>query len=287
VNLFLGVGAVRVDGYHDVTTVLHAIELADTLRIATAEALTLSCEPAIGIPAEENLAYRAAVALGDAVGREPRVALSLTKRTPHGAGLGGGSSDAAAVIAGLAHLWEIDRLDPRCISVAASLGSDVPFFLGESGAALMTGRGDELARELPALPGTPIALVRPPLPVSTAAAYAAFDSAPVAAGDPAEMLAALAASDSAAVGAAIANNLVDASSAVVPEVAVALAWTCAQDGVLGATVAGSGSAVFAVCDSHEAARTIASTARQHGAWATATALRPCGVEIVDESEGRE
>ncbi|TLM78483.1 MAG: 4-diphosphocytidyl-2C-methyl-D-erythritol kinase, partial [Actinobacteria bacterium] len=175
VNLFLGVGAARPDGYHDVTTVLHALSLHDTLEISPAETLTLDCEPDLGIPAEKNLAWRAATEFSRAVGREPAVALRLRKRIPHGAGLGGGSSDAAAVIAGLASLWGLPRDDERCEAVARALGADVAFFLEPAGAALMTGRGDVIEQALRPLAGVPVALVRPETPVPTPAAYAAFD----------------------------------------------------------------------------------------------------------------
>ena len=102
VNLHLGIGGVRPDGFHDVTTVLHTLEFADTLRLTPSESFTLTCDTDLGIPAEQNLALRAA-RLFSAQYREPAgVAIELTKRIPAGAGLGGGSSDAAAVLAGLA-----------------------------------------------------------------------------------------------------------------------------------------------------------------------------------------
>lgn len=287
VNLFLAVGSVRPDGYHEVTTVLHAIELCDTITIEPAEELSLVCEPDLGIPAEDNLAYRAAVLLARELGREPRVALRLAKRVPHGAGLGGGSSDAAGVIAGLARLWGVERHDERCLAVAAALGSDVPFFLGESGASLMVGRGDELAEALPALSGVPVVLVRPDAPVPTAAAYSAFDAEPVASGEPGATRSALFAGDVAAVAAALANNLENAASAVVPAVAEAIAWVRGCGGALGAAVAGSGSAVFAVCDSRETAERIAAEAAQRGWWGAASALRAGGVEVKGGDEGRE
>lgn len=287
VNLFLGVGPVRADGFHEVDTVLHALELADTLTIEPADELSLTCDPPIGIPAEQNLAYRAAVELGRLLGRDPLVAIRLEKRIPHGAGLGGGSSDAAAVIAGLARLWGIERRDPRCLEAATALGSDVPFFLGEGGAWLMTGRGDEFAHQLPAMSGVPIALVRPERPVPTAAAYAAFDAAPVAAGHADDVQAALAASDVPALAAALSNNLEAASSAVVPAVAEAIAWVREREGVLGAAVAGSGSAVFAVCDSNESTDRVARDALERGWWGAASSLRAGGVEVSDRNGGRE
>ncbi len=281
VNLFLGVGEVLADGYHEVTTVMHAIDLRDEVVLRTAGVLSLVCIPDVGVPAERNLAWRAAQALGAEFGREPRVEITLTKRTPHGAGLGGGSSDAAAVIAGLARLWGADRDDERCVRAARAIGADVAFFLGESGCALMTGRGDVLDRELLGL-DAPMLVVRPLKPVPTAAAYAAFDADPVEPGAPGEVLAALEARDATAVASALSNNLEKAALSVVPAIADALAYVQELPGVLGAAVSGSGSAVFAICDSSHAAEKGAELARSRGWWGQATRLRPSGVEVVVE-----
>lgn len=279
VNLFLGVGPIRADGYHSVTTVLHALELSDSIELAPASGLTLTCDPDVGVPTERNLAYAAACAMGSAFGREPAVALSLVKRIPPGAGLGGGSSDGAAVVAALAMLWGVDPLSAECLRVAASLGADVPFFLGRSGAALMGGRGDEFVRELPGLAATPVVLVRPIEPVATAAAYRAFDAAPQAAGDPEQVVAALESHDPVRLAAALDNNMERAARTVVPEVADALAWLRDAPGVIGAAVAGSGSAVFGLCASDVHAADAAGEAAQHGWWSVATRLRASGVEV--------
>lgn len=287
VNLMLGVGGVRADGYHAVTTVLHCLELADELTLRPASSLSLTCDTDLGIPADKNLALRAARAMGEAFGRAPGVEITLVKHIPHGAGLGGGSTDAAGVIAALAMLWGADRRDARCLRVAASLGADIPFFLCTSGAALMTGRGDELSRELPGLGGAAVALVRPRMPVPTAEAYRAFDLEPMPAGDPESMMEALGSRDAALVAGSLVNNLERASVSVVPEVGDALAWTRVRPGVLGASVAGSGSAVFALCDGDEAARAAAGAAEGlRGWWARATRLSATGV-VVTEGEDDE
>ncbi len=282
VNLFLGVGPVRPDGFHEVVTVLHALELADEVLVEAAEELSLVCEPDVGVAPSDNLAWRAAQALARQVGREAAARITVRKRLPHGAGLGGGSSDAAGVIAGLARLWGISPQDPRCFAAAASVGSDVPFFLADGGCALMIGRGEVLERTLPALAGVPVVLVRPPVPVPTAAAYAAFDARPVAPGAPGAVIAALESGDRTALASSLANNLVAAASAVVPEVSDALAWVQQQDGVLGATVAGSGSAVFAICGSEQAAGDAARAAGDHGLWSAATCLSPKGASFDDK-----
>lgn len=279
VNLHLGVGPVGPDGYHELTSVFHTLDLADEIAVRPADRLSVSCTADLGIPEERNLAYRAAVAMGEAFGFEPAVHVAVDKRIPSGGGLGGGSSDAAAVIAALAVMRGVDPLDDRCLAVARTLGADVSFFLVPGGAALMTGRGDVVERELPACAGVPVVLVAPRLPVSTAAAYAAFDAHPVAADSPARVVAALEEGDSAAVGHALFNNLTSAAISVVAEVGEALAWVHRCGGVTGALVSGSGSTVFALCESAGDVRRIADAASREGWWSAATALGARGVSV--------
>jgi 4-diphosphocytidyl-2-C-methyl-D-erythritol kinase len=261
--------------------VFHALSLADEISIESAPGLSVGCDEELGVPEGENLAFRAAIAMGDAFARRPEVRISLSKRIPHGAGLGGGSSDAAAVIVGLAYLWGIEPGDSRCKAVAASLGADVPFFL-TGGAALMSGRGDELVRSLPALEGAPAVLVRPPDPVPTAEAYRAFDASPVPPGDPSLVIAALEAGDDAALASVLENNMERASFSVVPAVAEAVAWTKQSVGVRGAIVCGSGSAVFALCEDHAVASHVAENAGSRGWWSVPTKLVAQGAAVVSE-----
>jgi len=278
INLYLAVGAPRPDGYHGVTTVLQALEFGDDVRITPAAALSLVCDTDLGIPAEENLAHRAALALGEEFGRDPAVRIELTKRVPHGAGLGGGSSDAAAVLRGLAHLWEIAPDNPRLGRVAAVLGSDVPFFL-TGGAALFDGRGERFVRSLPTLP-LDIALVRPPEPVPTAAAYRAFDSlARVAAPGPRHVTDAIRFQEPVALGAALYNNMTDAAIGLVPAIADALALAQAIEGVWGAALCGSGSGVFALCQDGDVSERVVQAARARGWWGEATRTSSTGAVV--------
>jgi len=284
VNLFLGIGSLRPDGYHSVTTVVHALELADLVVLTPADELTFSCATDLGIPAEDNLAYLAARAFSEAYGCDVLIDIALTKVIPSGAGLGGGSADAAAVLAGLAHWANLPLDDPTLVRVARSLGADCAFSL-VGGAALMHGRGDELARVLPAL-DVHVALLKPPTPVSTAEAYRAFDASPLPVGDPRAVTDALRVGDAEALGAALANNMTDVSCALVPDIADALAWARAQSGVFGVAMAGSGSAVFAICKSAESAETVARGATARGWWAVATKTRSTGVTVtVRDEEG--
>lgn len=142
-NLALEVVGRRDDGYHDIDTVMTTIDLADGVRLSPAPALevVLTGSEARGIDPADDLSGRAARALAAAAGREPAVRIEVTKRIPSPAGLGGGSSDAAAVLRGLNLLWGLDWPVDRLSEVAAGIGSDVPFFL-RGGAARCTGRGE-------------------------------------------------------------------------------------------------------------------------------------------------
>ena len=148
INLSLEVLGRRPDGYHEVRSVLQAVDLADWVEIEEADALTLRVEPEGAAPAEENLVLRAAELLRGATGATRGAAITLRKQIPVAAGLGGGSSDAAAALLGLSRLWALDLDQAQLGVLAARLGSDVPFFLGGA-TALASGRGEQL-EELPA-----------------------------------------------------------------------------------------------------------------------------------------
>ena len=146
-NLVLEVVERRDDGFHDLDTVMTTIDLADRVGLRPAGELDvrLSGRGAEQIAGEDELAAAAARALAEAAGREPSVAIEVEKRVPAAAGLGGGSSDAAAVLRGLARLWQLDWPIERLEEVAASVGSDVPFFL-HGGTARCRGRGARRSR---------------------------------------------------------------------------------------------------------------------------------------------
>ena len=113
INLYLGVHIERDDrGYHKVDSLMAAVGLADTVTVAPAQELTVQTVPASDFPMQKNTAYRAAVAMAEHYGREANVCVTIEKHIPLCAGLGGPSTDAAAVIIALAELWGIDRTDP-------------------------------------------------------------------------------------------------------------------------------------------------------------------------------
>ncbi len=177
VNLGLLVGPKRPDGYHEIATTLCAISLHDTLEFAPrARGFTLAVDgpEARGVPrTRANLVLRAAHALAAALGETRGAAIRLTKRVPHGAGLGGGSSDAAATLRGLALLWRRRVPRARLAEVAQSRGSDVPFFLGPS-PAFATGRGEQLFPLAPIAPPLRVLILVPNVVVSTKWTYGRY-----------------------------------------------------------------------------------------------------------------
>ena len=176
INLTLEILGRRPDGYHDLDTVLTTIDLADTVRLRPAEALAvrLTGRYAREVEGDRELAAEAAKALAAAAGREPAVAIEVEKAIPVAAGLGGGSSDAAAVLRGLDRLWGLDWPAERLSAVAAGIGSDVPFFI-HCGSARCLGRGEivEPLRDLRPLRLLVLVPPVPPLPNKTARRFAA------------------------------------------------------------------------------------------------------------------
>lgn len=175
INLTLEVLGRRTDGYHDLVSVMQTIALHDMigLRPAPAGSYTLDCDdPALA--GDDNLVLRAARLLAGTLDPPPTTgaAIELRKAIPAQAGLGGGSSDAACVLGMLYRMWDGHLSGEHLCELAAQLGSDVPFFLG-GGTALVRGRGEHIA----GLPdGEPLWLVllKPPVAVSTAAAFKAL-----------------------------------------------------------------------------------------------------------------
>jgi len=145
INLALEVVRKRQDGYHEIDTVITTLDLSDTVRVRSHNGLEVRLDgaDARGIDAADDLAGRAAKAMASAAERDPDVLIEVTKHIPVAAGLGGGSTDAAAVIRGLNVLWDLGWSQRRLDDIAAKIGSDVPFFL-HGGAAHCTGRGEHV-----------------------------------------------------------------------------------------------------------------------------------------------
>lgn len=291
VNLVLAVGEKQESGFHEVQTIMHSLALHDTLSMrrfddeGSGEGLQvmLKCESSFTIDpllikAEENIAYKAVVELAKALGRtqDETIEMVLNKVIPAEAGLGGGSSNAAAALVGAATLWGVGVEDERVQEVASRLGADVSFFL-KGGCARLSGKGDVFEAQLEPRSGF-VLLVRPDAGVSTGKAYAAFDEDPVLPSS--EYLSSIAALDAAA-DVSLYNNLEKAACSVTPVVAQVLEWGRAAAGEENVVLCGSGSAVCCIFDNYQAACEASVEARKHEWWTRVTSFSPLGAAIVE------
>ena len=272
-NLFLHVTGRHADGYHELDSLVTFTALADTLEIASADALSLIASGpfAEALGTGDNLATRAAVALAERLGRPADVRITLQKRIPVAAGLGGGSADAAAVLRGRAQLWGLGAAHASDLQdVALGLGADVPVCL-HARAAYMTGIGEVLSAP-PPLPPCAALLVNPGVPVPTGAIFAArqgpfsvaqrFQESPTDAAALARLLRTR------------RNDLERPALAHAPEVGHVLARLGAAPGCLLARMSGSGGTCFGLfADEAEATHAARDIARDHpGWWVQATHL---------------
>ena len=260
VNLTLAVGEKRPDGYHEVVSVMQRVSLCDTLTAEqTREGITLTCSDPALPSGEENLAHRAASLFFRETGIAGGAALTLEKRIPSQAGLGGGSSDAASALLALRKLYAPALPDTELETMAAALGSDVPFFI-RGGTQLATGRGEVLS-PLPPLTDGWFVIVKPTESFSTPAMYRRLDELPPACTPPLPPL-----QDGLP---ALAAGLFNRFEAAIP--AGSAVWDIkarlAAYGALASLLSGSGSAVFGLFDTETAAR------------AAVEALRPAWPEI--------
>ena len=157
-NLCLEALGRRNDGYHEVRTVMQAIDLADDLEIIPSTSLEVYCDNS-ALEGEKNLAWKAAVKMAESCGRLPLVEIKIKKGIPVGMGLGGGSSDAASVLMALNELWHLGYSAGKLAEIGSSLGSDVPFFVC-GGAALASGRG-QVIEPLPTRVGLGVTVICP------------------------------------------------------------------------------------------------------------------------------
>ncbi len=274
VNLALEVLGKRADGYHEIATVLQAVDLFDRLKLEVAESISLDADdPAL--PTDDgNLVVRAARLLQKAAGVEAGVRIQLAKRIPVAAGLGGGSSNAAATLWGLNRLWRLGWARERLEELAVELGMDVPFFLG-TGRALATGRGEKLTR-LPGSGGYALVLVNPGVSLSTREVYGRVPPgrhAEVAGTE--RVIEALRTRNAARLAAALTNTLERVVEPVLPAIGRMKAGLLAA-GALGAVMSGSGPTVFGVARSLDHARQIRQRVSRSGwaCWAVRTDSGP-------------
>jgi len=235
-NLSLRVLRSRDDGFHEIDTLMVKLPgLHDQIEISPAKSFTFECDDATLPTNEENLVVKAVRAYEKAAKTTCKYAVSLKKTIPHGAGLGGGSSDAATVLLGLDQLHE-GKLGPaRLRNLAATLGSDVPFFL-TPGSARCTGRGEILKSET--APPLRILIVKPPFAVSTPDAYKRWSSS--------KELPAIRYAPQEVGGVSLVNDLERPVFAKHLFLAEVKEWLLGRRETTAALLCGSGSAIFAL-----------------------------------------
>ncbi|MDQ3966091.1 MAG: 4-(cytidine 5'-diphospho)-2-C-methyl-D-erythritol kinase [Actinomycetota bacterium] len=258
VNYALEVRGLRDDGYHEISTVMQSVSLADEVEIEHIKGdFELAVEPE-GIevgPPEENTVYKAQKMLGELVCLRLPARVRLRKGIPTGAGLGGGSADAAAALVGLNKLFGLGLSAVKLREVGLRIGADVPFCL-LGGTALGEGIG-EVLEPLPPPPPHRLVVVKPEAGVKTARIYRAYDEH-LEEGLPSvvPVVDALRAGDLDALARSLGNDLAPVTRDFVPEIR-ALEEELLRAGALGAAMSGSGTAVFGVFDSEAKARDVA------------------------------
>ena len=265
-NLYLHVTGRRHDGYHELDSLIAFADIHDTVEVRPSAALSLKIEGPFRVPLgdpADNIVLQAARALAEAVGIEPTARITLIKRLPVAAGIGGGSADAAAAIRALCELWSVHPPAGELARLALALGADVPVCLaGEP--AFVGGIGDELTLA-PTLPAVPLVLVNPLRPLSTPAVFgvregpfgkpARFEEIPFDAAALANLLAAR------------GNDLTEAAVSLVSEVAAVLAALDNAPGTLLARMSGSGATCFALYkDEVTAAHAAAVVSADNPSW---------------------
>jgi len=249
VNYALEVQGLRGDGYHEISSVLQSVSLADELEIERSRGgFELSFEPEgveIG-PVEENTVYKAWALLWETSGHELPTRIRLHKKIPAGAGLGGGSADAAAVLVGMNELFDLGLDAEQLRTIGARIGADVPFCLS-GGTALAQGVG-EILTPLPAPPAHRLLIAKPERGADTGGIYRAYDergSGGIASAD--QVVAALRSGSLAELAGSLGNDLEPVTTGLVPEVA-AHKREMLRAGALGAAMTGTGTAIYGIFD---------------------------------------
>lgn len=272
----------RRDGYHEIRTVTHTVSLWDEITVAPApDGIVVTVDGDWPAPeGPDNLCWQAAAAFRQACGRPEGVRINLTKHIPSGSGLGGGSSDCVATLAGLAALTQIR--DPALVPrLAVELGSDTALFV-HGGVALCSGRGEQITH-IPCPRTYHLVIARPECSVSTAEAYQLIRPDHFSDGARALEMASLL--EAGAQPQELARRLFNAFEAPVHErvpAVAALKAAMQQPGALGAAMSGSGSAVFAVVTDRAAAQTLCARLRNCGYWAVPVHTVPHGHEFIQE-----
>lgn len=290
INLELRVGPLREDGFHQLATVYQAVEIYEELTVEDAAGLsvvTTGPYARADLNTADHLALRAAKALAEATGVEPRGAIRITKRIPVAGGMAGGSADAAAALRACSMLWKVRLNRQRLLKIAEELGSDVPFML-IGGTAIGTGRGQHV-HPTPSITQSRwlVAIMRSGL--STPKVFHRFDE--LQAGDDKPrapqvavgLLMGLAAGDSWAVSAHLGNDLQEAAISLRPE----LGKLMELGEKFGATplLSGSGPTLLFFLHPHTDTEGLQDALQESESVATVieTASTPSGVRVIDQS----
>jgi len=265
VNLFLRILGKRPDGFHELETVMAALDLADEMRFERRPCgITIECS-APGVPCDDsNLAVRAARLLQERFGIQAGTHIVLRKRTPVGGGMGGGSSNAATTLRALGRLWELSASQSEFETLASRLGSDVPFFLRPS-VAMCRGRGEIIepisAEKCRALQEAAVVLVNPGFGVPTPWAYRSYAARGGVSAEPKRdagpLLRALASADLIALAGELYNSLEPAVFRKYPILEM-FRRSLVEAGASGALMSGSGATVFGLCLNVRAAEDVRS-----------------------------
>ena len=292
-NFTLEILGKRGDGYHDLRSVVMPVSLFESVTVSERDDGIVTCETAgdgvdvsslRGLPAEKNLAAKAARAMQRALGRDAARSgcdIRIVKRVPIGAGMGGGSADAAGVLACLRALWAPDMPQDLYLAAGAAVGSDVPA-LQLGGAVLMEGRGERVRRLFPPSSGIPpmwIVAVFPGIEVPTQSVYAAWDASPAPLTPRRDLCENCARSvrngDAAACARVLFNGLQDTVFRLFPSTE-RFCLALRGGGALETLLSGSGSAVFGLAKSRESAEAIRRSVREK-VWCKVLRTLPDGV----------
>jgi 4-diphosphocytidyl-2-C-methyl-D-erythritol kinase len=253
----------REDGYHEIRTIYQTVSLYDRLSISRASSIEIACDNP-RVPCDEtNLAYRAAILLRQALGLSAGARIQIQKRIPVAAGLGGGSSNAAAVLIGLQRVWRAEADEKTLLQIATALGSDVPFFL-LGGTALGIGRGQEVY-PLAEIKCPDLLLVNPGLEVATEFAYSKLSRLTKSDAGLIIPFTQLAAKGIHELPLVARNDLEEVVLSAYPEIAE-VKRRFIELGARYALMSGSGATVFGVFDKLEASRRALSQMRAAGFW---------------------
>ena len=285
INLSLDILGKRSDGYHELESIMQSVTLADELVFRPAAAVSLTAsDPNLAVD-ESNTVLRAVRRLQEAAGGDHGVEIFLRKRIPSGAGLGGGSADASAVLVVLNRLWGLNLSLPALTEIAADVGSDVPFCL-TGGTALVRGRGERVAC-LPPLPAARILLAKPPVTVATAEIYRRFRAAATGRRPETEkIITAVKNKRIHELTSAWGNLLEKVVFALLPEVAEAKVWLQTYD--LPVLMTGSGPTLFALLpEGFSKTREIRAVLEEKGWWTYQGRLAGKGVAVRTCQKGGE